>query len=204
MIEINLIARKKKKKSHNALGPLAKLPWKSIIVALIILYAPQFWLYPFFTGQVKEIQRIGDSDRKQLRRLTKKINQNKKVVKMLADFKKQIEILKTRRTQVEKILNQRTNPKLLLERLARNLPEDVWFEKLVIDANRRITIDGKSASYRSIGEYLTSVNNSPFFGGKMSVVNPSTKEEMIGGQKIRLEKFQLSAMIEVFDPWLKQ
>ena len=58
------------------------------------------------------------------------------------------------------IVNLRSNPRKLLERLARNTPTDLWFEYLKIDGDKKIQILGSAFSYKDIGDFIISANES--------------------------------------------
>ena len=123
------------------------------------------------------------------------INEKTIVGDMLDAFDKQVESLKQRTGQVEKVINMKNNPKMLLERLARDVPEDVWFETLKISADSKITINGSSSSYKSIGTFITSSNDAAFFGKTLGLISSDTKSIKLDGQQVRIENFKVEGKV---------
>ena len=133
-----------------------------------------------------------------MRRLKRVIRKNSKAKLELEAFNKQVEILKERKNYVPQIVNLRSNPRKLLERLARNTPTDLWFEYLKIDGDRNIQILGSAFSYKDIGDFIISANESQFFGKTLSLTDSSTKKEKIQGTAINVEKYKIEGKIQNF------
>ena len=95
-------------------------------------------------------------------------------------------------------MNLRSNPRKLLERLARNTPTDLWFEYLKIDEKRKILISGSAFSYKDIGDFIISANESQFFGKTLSLTDSTTKKEKIQGTTINVEKYKVEGQIQKF------
>ncbi|WP_034720378.1 PilN domain-containing protein, partial [Bacteriovorax sp. DB6_IX] len=69
---------------------------------------------------------------------------------LLTAFDQQIKKLKTRELQVEQVLKQKTNPKNILSALSKIVPEDLWFDKMSINKEKRLFLEGGAVSYRSV------------------------------------------------------
>lgn len=199
MIKINLLEQKKPFKMPVILGiDLSNINLRLVAAALIVSYLPEMFLYPDWEEErAKEEAKIKNFN-KRLRNLRKIIRKNSKAKLELEAFNKQVEILKERKSYVTQIVNLRSNPKKLLERLARNTPSDLWFEYLSISIDRKILISGSAFSYKDIGDFIISANESQFFAKSLSLTDSSTRKEKIQGTEINLEKFKIEGNIQNF------
>ena len=202
MIEINLLEKKKALKAPVILGvDLAKLPWRKIILALILAKFPVDF-YREFTQSIEfEKEQELTLLKNQFNKIKKDIRKNKGIKEQLAAFNEQIKKLKSRSEQVDKIVKLKTNPRYLLERLARSTPKELWFSELILDGNGKILIKGGATNYTSIGEFIVRANESPIFGGTMLLKDSKTKELEIDGVKFREERFEIEGNIKLYDPY---
>ncbi|KKQ78894.1 MAG: hypothetical protein UT01_C0057G0007 [Candidatus Daviesbacteria bacterium GW2011_GWA1_38_7] len=115
-------------------------------------------------------------------------------------FNNQVAKLKERSTQVEQIIKQRTNPNKILERVARNIPEDMWLTELFVDGDRKVSIHGMSTSYKSIGNFIILLNESLFFGKSLTLSDSKTEEDKDEGAGKRIEVFTIQGRVESYDP----
>jgi len=202
MIEINLIEKKKKFKMPLILGmDFSSLNFKMLFVAFIIYQVPDWFLYDEWKEEVKEKNKIIAGLKKRQKKLTVEIRKNKNVEEKLAAYNRQVGKLKIRSQQVDKIIGTKSNPKLLLEKFARSMPEDLWFNSLTIDAEKKIKLEGAAISYRSIGDFIISGNNFGFFNNTLTLSNSETVEEVLDGKKIRVQKYVITGKINTFNPW---
>jgi len=204
MIEINLIEQRKTFQMPTVLGvDLGELNIKALVVAVIIMYIPDLFLPDFFQEQMAVVDgRLNVVDTK-IREINKEIKANENVKKKLDAFNSQVEKLKERSRQVDQIIKTRTNPKKILERVARNIPEDVWLDKIEIKQDRTIELLGGATSYKSIGDFISLANESTFFGNSLTLAKSSTKKEGRGNKETRIESFVIKGKIETFDPELR-
>jgi hypothetical protein len=201
MIEINLIQKRKKIKLPTVMGvDLAKLNIKAIVFALILSYGATEYVEEEWKVEIQAVRSIVKAKERKLKKLSIELKKNANVKDKLVKFKNQETYLKSRSKQVEKIISKRVNPYKLLERIARNVPEDMWFELLGISEQSKLRIKGKSFSYTSIGNFITSSNESLYFGKSLALAKSETKEETHDGQKVRVEEFEMTGDIKVFDP----
>ena len=196
MIKINLLEQKKPFKLPTVLGAdLSKVNLKAIIVAIVVSYMPSLIIYDDWVNAEKELDEKISKLREEGRALNKEVRANKDVEKKLTAFNKQVEDLKERSRRVEQIIQQKTNPKDALERLSRDIEDDMWFTKLVLTKENDILIDGISYSFKSISNFLLKANESRFFGKTLEVVESKTLIETYRGKKRRVESFKIKGKI---------
>ena len=199
MIKINLIEQKKPFKMPVVLGvDLSMINIRLIIAAIVVSYMPEIFLYPDWDNQRGLKENKIKSLNVKLRKIKRKIRKNSKAKLELEAFNLQVEKLKKRRSYVTQIVNLRSNPKKILERLARDTPSDLWFEYLKIDREKKITISGSAFSYKDIGDFIISANESQFFGKTLSLTDSETKKEKIQGSLINLEKYKIEGSVQNF------
>ena len=199
MIKINLIEQKKPFKMPIVLGvDLSIMNLRLIIAAIVVSYMPEIFLYPDWQEQRANKESKIKSLNVRLRKIKRKIRKNSKAKLELEAFNLQVEKLKKRRNYVTQIVNLRSNPKKLLERLARDTPTDLWFEYLSIDRAKKIIISGSAFSYKDIGDFIISANESQFFGKTLSLTDSETKKENIQGSLINLEKYKIEGQVQKF------
>ncbi len=202
MIEINLLEKKKAFKAPVVLGiDFAKLPWRKMVVAILLAKFPVDY-YRDLTKEIeaekeKEVTLLNSEYNKFKRKLTK----NRDIKDQLAAFNNQIARLKSRSVQVDKIIKLKTNPRYLLERLARSAPEELWFEELILDGGGKLLIKGGATNYTSIGEFIVKVNESPIFNGSLLLKDSKTEEVTKDNVKFREEKFEIEGQIKLYNPF---
>ncbi|RLA64983.1 MAG: hypothetical protein DRQ88_10060 [Epsilonproteobacteria bacterium] len=196
MIKINLIPQRKPFRLPVVLGmDLALINLKAVILVFILYKGSFGYLTAEWKKQYqKENIRVRKLQKK-LKNLKKETRGNESIKAMLDAFDKQVGNLKERTGQVERVINMKNNPKMLLERLARDIPGDVWFEKLEVSPDHKISIHGRSSSYKSIGNFITSANNSAFFGKTLGLISSDTKNKKLDGQQVRIENFRVEGKI---------
>lgn len=201
MIEINLIKQKEPFKIPLILGmDLNAINWKLVILFFVLSKLPAWFLYPSWEQKIVEIEEENAALEKRQARLNADIRKNDDVSKQLEAYNKQVERLRTRGTQVEQIIKSKTNPKKLLEKIARDIPKDMWIGELTINDDRTMILRGETSSYRSIGDFILSLNESAFFGNSLEIGNTQTVDDASTGS--RIETFDLSGKIQTFDPWV--
>ncbi len=202
MIEINLLQKKKKAHLPVVLGlDLNLLNFKLVVFALFFSWIADMVSVPIFKSSENEVR----NNIKQLNASLKKINDemrdNEKVKAKLQAYNKKFERLKRRSAQVDTLIKQRTNPKKLLEKIARDIPDDLWFDRLEITEDRKIFIDGGAEEYTSIGRFIIQAKEALFFGANFVLKKTETIEDKIMGKGRRVEHFSVEGSIKTFDPW---
>ncbi|MDD4976024.1 MAG: PilN domain-containing protein [Bacteriovorax sp.] len=200
MIELNLLEKKQPLRLPSVLGlDLNVLNFKMIGLALFIYYIPEIFVHNHFENKIKEEEETlrtitSDSDK-----ITKEIGKNTNIKAQLEAYNKQVEKLKARSAQVDEILKIRTNPKKVLEKIARSIPEDLWFDQLKINENKDVVIIGGSYSPRSIGEFITVINDSPFFANSITPLKQENKQETLDGVVGSYELFELKGKVKNYE-----
>lgn len=200
MIELNLLEKKQPLRLPIVLGlDLNNLNFKMLGLALIIFYVPEIFVHNYFEEKITTEQAALDMTNTESEKLAKEIRKNANVKSQLDAYNNQVDKLKSRSNQVDEILKIRTNPKKILEKIARNIPEDLWFDQLKISENKDIFISGGAYTSRSIGEFITVINDSPFFGNSLTPIKQENKEESIDGVPSNYEAFELKGKIKNYD-----
>ncbi len=117
----------------------------------------------------------------------------------LESYKRQIEKLRERSAQVDRILKEKTSPKRLLERMARVAPQDLWFDELTIQDDRSLFLKGGADSYKSIGDLIVTLNETPYFKNSLNLAKSETKTEVDGGREVRTESYEITGTVESFE-----
>jgi len=203
MISINLVKKKEKYKLPVVMGvDLNNVNWKNLILAWILLQVPALtvekqWLEELSAKKVEVTEM-----RKKHAALRKRNRSNKQLSKMLTALNNRVEEIKAREKQVEKIVKIKTNPKKLLERLARDLPQEVWFDQLLIDRDKNIEVSGGTTVYKDVGVFIENTHQTPFFGKTLDLISSSTIEETVNNVDIRVEKFVIKGKVVTYDPYI--
>ncbi|WP_372651904.1 PilN domain-containing protein [Halobacteriovorax sp.] len=201
MIKINLLEQKKPFKMPVVLGiDLADLSWKGLAVVGILSFLPDFFIYPEWKTEIDEQQSQIIALQNNNRKLQRELKKNTGVKERLAAFNKQVKKLQKRTVQVDLILKEKRNPSLIMEKIARKLPSDIWFNSFLIDEDKSITIQGGGILYKSIGDFISSANSAGFFEQPLSLTESKTVEEGRTGE-YRIQVFTIKGKIDKFDPW---
>ena len=200
MIKINLLEQKKPFKVPVLLGiDITKISIKGMALAIIMIYLPDMFLTPTFESEVASIEKEKEGKRAQIKKLDEDLKGNDQIKEELAAYNTKVDELKDKSRQVDIILKTKTNPKKLLERLARNMPEDLWFETLDIDGDNNIEIKGKANTYKSIGSFMGQANESRFFNRSLNLASSKTVDDTELGQGKRVETFEIKGKIAEYD-----
>lgn len=200
MIELNLLEKKQPLKLPTVLGvDLNTVNLKLIGLALVIYYVPGMLFDSYSQDKYSEVETALNDISAQNNKLKNEIGKDTNVKSQLEAYKIQEGKLKNRSAQVDEILKNRTNPKKVLEKIARSIPEDLWFNEMLINEKNEITISGGSYSPRAIGEFITSVNDSPYFGGSITPAKQENKQDNLDGIQSNYEFFELKGKIINYD-----
>jgi Tfp pilus assembly protein PilN len=200
MIELNLVEKKEPIKLPVVLGvDLNEMNLVLLFFAIIIWYVPQFFLEDYVESQTKEYNTSLEDMKTKMSKLQKEIGKNGQIKEMLKAYQDQVERLKTRSAQVDEVLKMRTNPKKVLEKIARSIPEDIWFNELKINNQNEIFINGGTYNNRSLGEFITIVNDSPYFAGSLTPVKQENRTENLDGIPSAFDYFELRGKIRSYD-----
>ena len=200
MIELNLLEKKQPFVLPTVLGmDLNVLNFKMLAVSLLIYYMPDFAVSQIFTTQTEEARAGLEQATSQNNKIRNSIKKDANIKAQVDAYKLQVGKLQSRSTQVDEILKNRTNPKKILEKIARSIPDDLWFESMVINDKNEIIITGGSYTPRAIGEFITTINDSPYFGGSITPSKQENKKDMLDGVSMVYEKFELKGKVTNYD-----
>lgn len=202
MIELNLLEKKEPMRLPVVLGvDLNELNLFMIGVAMVVWFVPQMILDSYIETTTQTI----DAEILELRESTNKAKEelakHGSIKDKLKLYQDQVEKLKERSLQVDEILKGRTNPKKVLEKIARSIPEDVWLNDLKINGDGDVNISGGTTSSRSLGEFITIINDSPFFAGSITPTKQENKEDALNGNSY--DYFELKGKIKSYDMRVK-
>lgn len=200
MIKINLIEKKNTSKPVVVLGvDVRTINFKLLFVAILIFYVPKNYFIAQWDEDIRALDKqiqILDADAKTAREELRTFDG---VKQELESYKRQIEKLKERSTQVDKILKEKTSPKRLLERMARVAPADLWFDELRINDDQSFYLRGGADSYKSIGDVIVTLNETPYFKNSLNLVKSETKTEVEGGRELRNESYEINGTISSYE-----
>lgn len=200
MIELNLLEKKQPLVLPTVLGiDLNNLNLKMLGIALVIYYMPGIVISQMYDSKLEDVKSSLDTLIAQNEKLATAINKDSDIKNQVDAYKEQVNRLQKRSTQVDEILKNRTNPKKVLEKIARSIPEDVWFDNMVINDKNEVLIKGGSYSPRGIGEFITAINDSPYFGGTIAPSMQENKKETLDGITTNYESFELKGKIINYD-----
>ena len=200
MIKVNLAEIRKSGSSLVILGvDLTKVNIKPLILSAIIYVLPTYLIYDDWEGEIDgkgdEYQALKKENDKYLAELRK----NKDSEKKLIAFNKQIEDLKVRSQRIKQILKIRTNPFEALERISRDLPDDMWLTNLNVSKGVLFEVEGLSYSFKSISSFLTLSNDSRFFNRSLEIVDSKTLVEKARDKQRRVESFKIKGKFTYFN-----
>lgn len=200
MIELNLLEKKEPFRLPTVLGiDLSHLNFKMLFISILILYIPEYFIRSYFESAIHSEEEVLTKLSTELVKVNQEINKNKTVKAQLEAYNKQVVKLQLRSSQVDEILKIKTNPKKILEKIARSIPEEMWFDKLQINENKDVIISGGSYNSRSIGEFITLINDSPFFGNSVTPIKQENKKEVIDEVLTTYELYELKGKIKNYD-----
>ena len=76
---------------------------------------------------------------------------------------------------VNEVLKLKKNPVNLLLYISKNISTDLWIDKLSITKGGTLEIQGGSNSYKSIGVFIESLNQSIFFDKSIKLIKSQTQ-----------------------------
>lgn len=172
---------------------------KMLGVAVVIYYMPGITTSLIFEQKTLDKQTELQTLTSENEGLKAKIDKDVNIKVQVDAFKDQVSKLELRSKQVDEILKNRTNPKKVLEKIARSIPEDVWFDSMEINDKNEIIITGGANTSRSIGEFITNINDSPYFGGTIVPRMQDNRKSSPDDMNSSFEYFELSGKIVNYD-----
>lgn len=200
MIELNLLEKKQPFIIPTVLGiDFNVVNFKMLGIAVLIYYLPDFVVGQMLDTKIAESEAILAQLSSQNTKIQNEISKDSDIKAQVEAYKVQVNKLQSRSAQVDEILKTRTNPKKVLEKIARSIPEDVSFNEMSINDKNEVSIIGTSFSPRAVGEFITIINDSPYFGGSVTPSKQENKKENIDGVMSNIEQFELKGKIINYD-----
>ncbi len=205
MIKINFIGRKKRKfEAPTILGvEISEISLKGILIVVGIRYGAGFLIQNYFDKKGAVVRNEIKSLNAKKKDLNEKVRGFANVEGNLEIYNQQIQSLKERSLQVKKIIEQKSNPKLVMEKIARIIPEDLWMSRIEILEGGNIKLVGETVNYTSLGNFMSTLNSTPFFSNTLTLPVSKTVERTYDGVKVRVEEFEIGGKITKFDPFLE-
>jgi Tfp pilus assembly protein PilN len=204
MIELNLLEKKAPLRLPVFVGiDLNEINLIMLVVAILFWFIPSSFFDSYVESKTQEDNKQVEEVRQKIDQIKKEVGKNAQIKDILKAYQDQVEKLKGRSSQVDEILKLRTNPKKILEKLARSAPDDLWFNNLKISASNEIYVYGGTYSSRSLGEFITVINDSPYFAGTITPIKQENKQDSLDGILTSYDSFELKGKIKSFDMRVK-
>lgn len=196
MIRINLIQDKGKLDLSNIGGlDLSTMKIKAVILAILLLYIPDFTLIPMWNSEKDNIQTVINTKNQELAELIRKVDEAQTYEQQIKELQAQEENLSQKLIAVKEAISEKKNPAALLLYIAKNTPEDLWLTELTIIGNE-LTIKGEALSYPNVGDFVSNLSSSVFVASSNIVRTGSVTKEP---EKKRVEEFEVKFIISRFD-----
>lgn len=197
MIQVNLSTAKKPLDLANVGGfDLSKINVKMVLIAIVLLYIPDFFLVDGF-----EQDRVLAQE--SLSQLMQKKNQLQKRVSALKEFDKQVQQLKRREAQlteklnvVKTIITKKKNPWNILVYVAKNIPPEIWLTEITYNSDK-LVFKGLSTDYTNQGLFLENLKKSIFFD--KNITYSKTDTTTLPEEMKNLAPFEITATITRFE-----
>ena len=195
MIRVNLVPKKEDGFSGiSALGvDLSQVNIKLVLLAIVLFYGAKIPFDLYAKGVLREKDQEKVVLEKEKNTLQKKVDQYKEIEKQIQEIVAQGEKLQERKKIIENRLQSRKSPVRIMIYIAKNIPNDVWIEKLSI-SDDKINIEGETPAYKSISAFIEGLKNSVYFVGESLKFDGATTniDKKTG---MRTEKFKISGKV---------
>jgi Tfp pilus assembly protein PilN len=196
MIKINLTATKKSLDISNIGGfDFTKLKIVPILLALGVVYAPDFILVPMWEEEVAALDQKLTAEQGRLNKLKREVSQSQNFEKQIRELKTQEDNLGKKLIAVKQAISEKKNPSTLLLYIAKNIPNELWITSLTIE-NESMTIKGDALDYTSIGNFVSSLKSSVFIKDANIM---GTTSNVRASDKRRIESFEVKFLISRFE-----
>lgn len=206
MIEINLLEKKKPLELPVVLGiDLNQVNKKPLIISYVMYYVITTFVIPSFTNENQVIKDEITKQRTMLRKISKQVKSYGQLTEIIGAFTKRIDELKSRESLVAQVMSQKSNPYLVLRGISSSLNDDIWFNELTVDPERRILIKGESISFSSVGDFINGVKELQYFipqngfsGETFGMKELKENQVELYGENITLQSFQIEGQIQSY------
>ncbi|MCB9060385.1 MAG: PilN domain-containing protein [Halobacteriovoraceae bacterium] len=201
MIKINLIEKKKPFRIPVVIGiDLNKVNIFGWIMVAILWQLPEYVLPDYFKEELAAKDQELIVKKKEVNNLKKDTEGNEILKRELQAYEEKFKEVNILEKNVQKIIDTKTSPLQILLHIAKQIPEDMWFDSIVIK-DRKIKINGRSTNFTSLGNFVGNANNSIFFNKSLNLISSDSKEEDINGDGVpeRYEVFVIEGTIDRFE-----
>ncbi len=174
---------------------LTKIKIVPLLVALVLVYAPDYFLVPMFEEELNIINQNLTTKRQELGKLKSKIAQTAALEKQITELKAQEENLGQKLIAVKQAISEKRNPSGVLLYIAKNIPEELWIKELALE-NNEMLIKGEALDYTSIGSFINNLKASVFIK-EANII--STNSMVRESDKRRIESFEVKFIIGKFE-----
>lgn len=197
MIEINLSTTQKAIDLQNVGGvDLSKINVKMVLLALVILYLPDFYLASMFEEENAAAQARFESLTKERDKLKRQVEGLQEYDKQIQALRRQEQKLKDKLDVVRSILSKRQNPWPILAYVARNIPPEVWLREITF-ANSKLVFRGMSLDYTPQGVFLENLKKSVFF--EKNITYTKSDASSLPEDEKNLAPFEITATVSRFE-----
>ena len=190
MIRVNLLPAEKRKAPKASKARVKReIPFTTIIIGLLlaaIVSALCFWYYLLLDQQIEAVNHQADQVRADIARLNITIQEVERLEAQISELKQKIQI-------IENLQEAQTGPVIMMDELARALPQRVWIES-VSENGVSISIKGVGADNIVVASFMENLERSAKFRRVELSTTSSASRQGYGGET--LKSFQLSALIE--------
>ena len=193
MIEINLQVGKSALSALEVGGlNFSKINVKWILIAVVYSFVSEVALDKYFERIIATKGEGLTAATEEAKSIQTEIDAYKDIEGKINKIAEEEETLKQRRELIRKRAQNKKNPSNIMEYLSKNIPQDVWIEKLVLQGDG-ISIEGATLTYKSISVFLENLKSSVFFDKSFEFGGTTTEQDRDTGR--RVEKFKISGKI---------
>ncbi len=149
MILINMLPHERKKASVMTIELIA-----ACALILVVLAGVGIWSH-YLTTVVAE-------NNTEIARKRQQLEDLRVIIEQVNQYERDIESLQNRINTINQLRDNQIGPVMMMEEINRRLPGDVWFSQ-IRTAGDLITIRGVGLTHSAIGDFMTSLETSPYF-----------------------------------------
>ena len=149
MIRINMLPHERKKTSVVTIEIIA-----AGALIFVVLVGVAIWSHYLDTVMEEKLATI---DRKE-----KQVDELQIIIDQVLKYEQDVQNLENKVNTINDLKNGQVGPVKLLDEMNRRLPEKVWLAQMN-SAGDLITIRGFGLSHTSVGDFMSSLESSPFF-----------------------------------------
>jgi Tfp pilus assembly protein PilN len=196
MIKVNLYPGKKPVNLTKIYGfDLLKIKWIPLFVGILLIYMPESFVLEYYTGAAQDITKEQERLDNEAKELEQKVEESKKIQQQVDALKEQEGKLAAKLGLIKNIFDERKNPFNLLIYIAKNIPDDVWLDELILDQDN-LEVKGQSYNYKSIGLFIENLKSSVFLKSDISFSQPANTTN---DSNEKIEKFIIKSKIGKFE-----